>query len=119
MTKIDEVSPGKIEANLLSDAVADFLKIGMQKAALVAGFFERWPDPTYGERVAASFHAKYIELRAVLPVLHPDEIFGHIESWSAGTADRTPQHKAAVLAVIAYLFDRCDIFEDAKAVTTR
>lgn len=117
MTQISEVSPGKIEANLLSDAVANFLKIGMQKAALVTGFFERWPDPNYGERVAASFHEKYIELRKVRPVLHPDEIFGNIESWAAGTADHTPQHKAAVLAVMAYLFDRCEIFEDAKTVT--
>ena len=94
MTEISDVSPGKIEANLLSDAVANFLKIGMQKAALVDGFFERWPDPNYGERVATSFHEKYVELRNIRPVLHPDEIFGHIESWVVGTADQTPQHKA-------------------------
>jgi hypothetical protein len=115
--EIREVSPGKIEANLLSDAVANFLKLGMQKAALVTGFFERWPDPNYGEKIAASFHDKYVELRNLRPVLHPDEIFGHIEAWASGTIDHTPQHKAAVLAVMAYLFDRCEIFEDANAVS--
>ena len=30
--------------------------------------------------------------------------------------NNTPTHKAAVLAVMAYLFDRCEIFEDAKSV---
>jgi len=28
----------------------------------------------------------------------------------------TPTHRAAVLAVMAYLFDKCEIFEDAQAV---
>lgn len=116
ITQIQDVSPGKIEANLLSDEVSNFLKIGMQKAALVTRFFERWPDPSYGEQVAAAFHEKYLWLRNVRPVMHPDEIFGQLEFWAAGTVDHTPQHKAAVLAVMAYLFDRCEIFEDAKAV---
>lgn len=48
--------------------------------------------------------------------LHPDEIFGRLEAWAGGTANTTPAHKAAVLAVMAYLFDKCEIFEDAQAV---
>lgn len=114
--EVKDVSPGKIEANLLSPAVADFLRIGMQKSHLVAGFFQNWRDPTYGERVASTFRMKYIEMKTVVPSLLPDEIFGQLETWAGGTSNTTPMHKAAILAVMAYLFDKCEIFEDAKSV---
>jgi hypothetical protein len=114
--EVKDVSRGKIEANFLSPAVADFLKIGMQKSYLVSGFFQNWNDPTYGERVALAFKNEYISLKAAVPTLHPDEIFGQLEAWAGGSSNNTPSHKAAVLAVMAYLFDRCEIFEDAQSV---
>lgn len=115
-SEVKDVSRGKIEANLLSQAVADFLKIGMQKSPLVAQFFNSWKNPTYGEQIAESFKNKYLGLRDGVPKLHPDEIFGRLEAWAGGTTNTTPAHKAAVLAVIAYLFDKCEIFEDAQAM---
>lgn len=115
-SEVKDVSRGKIEANLLSQAVADFLKIGMQKSALVAQFFNNWKNPTYGEQIAQAFKSEYVALREGVPPLHPDEIFGRLETWAGGTANTTPTHKAAVLAVMAYLFDKCEIFEDAQAV---
>ncbi|WP_260515429.1 ABC-three component system protein [Serratia fonticola] len=115
-SEVKDVSRGKIEANLLSQAVADFLKIGMQKSTLVAQFFNNWKNPTYGEQIAQSFKSEYVTLRDQVPALHPDEIFGRLETWAGGTANTTPTHKAAVLAVMAYLFDKCEIFEDAQAV---
>ena len=115
-SEVKDVSRGKIEANLLSEAVADFLKIGMQKSALVAQFFNNWKNPTYGEQIAQSFKSKYVALRDEAPSLHPDEIFGRLEVWAGGTANTTPTHKAAVLAVMAYLFDKCEIFEDAQTM---
>ncbi|WGL98399.1 hypothetical protein QE177_00315 [Arsenophonus sp. aPb] len=116
--EVKEVSQGKIEANFLSQEVADFLKIGMQKSPLVAQFFGNWRNPTYGEQIAQAFNREYILLREQTPILHPDEIFGRLEAWAGGTTNTTPLHKAAVLAVMAYLFDKCEIFEDAKAMRT-
>lgn len=113
---VKDVSRGKIEANLLSQAVADFLKIGMQKSPLVAQFFNSWKNPIYGEQIAHAFKSEYIRLRDGVFQLHPDEIFGRLEAWAGGAANTTPAHKAAVLAVMAYLFDKCEIFEDAQAV---
>ena len=113
---VKDVSRGKIEANLLSQAVADFLKIGMWKSPLVAQFFNNWKNPTYGEQIAQAFKREYAALRDGVPELHPDEIFGRLEAWAGGTANTTPAHKAAVLAVMAYLFDKCEIFEDARAM---
>lgn len=115
-SEVKAVSAGKIEANLLSQAVADFLKIGMQKSSLVAQFFNIWKNPTYGEQIAQAFKSKYMALRDRTPQLHPDEIFGQLETWAGGTANTTPTHKAAVLAVLAYFFDKCEIFEDAAGV---
>lgn len=115
-SEVKDVSRGKIEANLLSQAVADFLKIGMQKSPLVMQFFNTWKNPVYGEQIASAFKTEYMALRNVMPPLHPDEIFGRLEAWAGGTANTTPTHKAAVLAVMAYLFDKCEIFEDAQAV---
>lgn len=115
-SEVKDVSRGKIEANLLSQAVADFLKIGMQKSPLVAQFFNSWKNPTYGEQIAHAFKNEYVRLRESIPTLHPDEIFGRLQDWAGGTTNSTPTHKAAVLAVMAYLFEKCEIFEDAQAV---
>jgi hypothetical protein len=115
-SEVKDVSRGKIEANLLSQAVADFLKIGMQKSPLVMQFFNAWNNPMYGEQIAFAFKNEYLALRDTKPELHPDEIFGRLEVWAGGVANTTPTHKAAVLAVMAYLFDKCEIFEDAQAI---
>ena len=116
-SEVKDVSRGKIEANLLSQVVADFLKIGMQKSPLVMQFFDNWKNPVYGEQIASAFKNQYVVLRNATPALHSDEIFGQLESWAGGAVNTTPTHRAAVLAVMAYLFDKCEIFEDAQAVS--
>ncbi|MGC8384872.1 ABC-three component system protein [Pseudomonas aeruginosa] len=88
-SEVKDVSRGKIEANLLSQAVADFLKIGMQKSPLVAQFFNSWKNPTYGEQIAQAFKNEYVGLRDGVLQLHPDEIFGRLEAWAG--ARRTPR----------------------------
>jgi hypothetical protein len=115
-SEVKDVSQGKIEANLLSRVVADFLKIGMQKSPLVMQLFDNWKNPVYGEQIASAFKSQYLSLRDATPALHPDEIFGKLETWAGGVVNTTPTHKAAVLAVMAYLFDKCEIFEDAQAM---
>ncbi|WP_368671598.1 ABC-three component system protein [Chromobacterium sp. ASV23] len=69
-----------------------------------------------GDVYKRQFKSEYATLRDGVPPLHPDEIFGRLEAWAGGTANTSPTHKAAVLAVMAYLFDKCEIFEDAQAV---
>ncbi len=114
---VHEVAQGKIEANMLSSAVADFLKIGMQKYRLVEGFFSNWRDPNYETQLANAFKRKYIDIRDQSPAMDPDRIFAKIEEWAGGAASRTPNEKAAVLALLAYFFDKCVIFEDAEAIS--
>ncbi|GAA5135079.1 hypothetical protein GCM10023213_07780 [Prosthecobacter algae] len=112
--QVKDVPMRKIEANALSESVATLLKAGMAKAPLVADFFNRWHDETFGERVAVAFRNKYQELRGKSG---PDQIFSDLESWAGGAERGTPKHQLAVLAVLAYYFDSCDIFEEPRGVT--
>jgi hypothetical protein len=59
--------------------------------------------------VAEAFRQRYRSLKAV--GLRPDQIFGQLQAF-AGGMDGDPSHQGAVLAVLSYFFERCDIFED-------
>lgn len=108
---VRDVPKGKIEANALSESVATLLKSGMTKAPLVSDFFAQWHDETLGERIATTFRDEYESLRDDRA---PDEIFAALQDWSGGSDRGTPEHQMAVLAVIAYFFERCDIFEEPR-----
>ncbi len=110
---VKDVPRGKIEANALSDSVATLLREGMTKAPLVTRFFEQWHDPMLGERIAKSFRAKYESLRENFT---PNLIFAELQSWSGGENRGIPEHELAVLTVMAYYFERCDIFEEPREV---
>lgn len=107
-----EVPLGKIEFNMLSEAVGVWLKVGVAKATIVEEFFRRWHDADYGNQIAKAFKDKYRQLRDQRPTLHPDLIWGELEVWAAGTVNNDPKHRLAVLAVLAYLFGACEIFEE-------
>lgn len=108
---VKDVPRGKIEANALSDSVAALLKEGMAKAPLVEAFFAQWHEVTLGERIAKSFRTKYETLRRNFP---PNQIFAELQAWAGGVERGTPEHELAVLTVIAYYFERCDIFEEPR-----
>ncbi|MFZ2630868.1 MAG: ABC-three component system protein [Desulfosalsimonadaceae bacterium] len=110
---VKEVPRGKIEANALSDSVATLLKEGMVKALLVTRFFDQWHDTTLGERIANSFRTKYESLRETFT---PNLIFSELQTWAGGQNRGIPEHELAVLTVIAYFFERCDIFEEPREV---
>ena len=112
---VKEVPCGKIEANALSESVATLLKEGMIKAPLVTQFFEQWHNPILGERIAKSFQAKYEALRGDFS---PKEIFTELQVWAGGGEIGTTEHQLAVLTVIAYFFERCDIFEEPRSIQT-
>jgi hypothetical protein len=109
--QVKDVPKGKIEANALSDSVATLLKAGMVKVPLVEAFFSQWHDATLGERSAESFRTKYEALRGELT---PNQVFSELQAWAGGTDRCTPEHQVAVLTIIAYYFERCDIFEEPR-----
>jgi len=112
---VRDVPMGKIEANALSESIATLIKSGMSKAPLVEGFFAQWHDETLGERIAEAFRTEYQRLRS----LHtPNGVFSELQAWAGGRDRGTPEHEMAVLAVIAYYFERCDIYEAPKELNS-
>ncbi len=111
-TDVKDVPAGKIEANALSEAVARLLKEGMVKSPLVADFLNQWHDETFGGRLAEAFKTEYRRLRESYS---PNEIFAELQSWAGGRDRGTPEHELAVLTVIVYYFERCDIFEEPRS----
>ncbi len=110
---VQDVPTGKIEANALSESVAALIKGGMVKAPLVEAFFSQWHDETLGERVAESFRAEYQKLRGQLS---PNRVFSELQAWVGGSELGSPEHQVAVVTVIAYYFERCDIYEAPREV---
>ena len=108
-------SATKLQHNALSPDAAALLRQGRRREKLVQDFFDAWPDPSFGEDVAEAFRARYHALKAV--DLSPDQIFGELQSF-AGGMEGEPSHQGAVLAVLSYFFERCDIFEDVVQDTT-
>lgn len=107
-------SPSKLQSNDLSSDAAEFLRQGRRREKLVQDFFDQWPDPGFGEEIAEAFRRQYQSLKAVS--LSPDEIFAELQRF-AGGMQGVPSHQAAVLAVMSYFFERCDIFEDTDQDT--
>ena len=102
----------KIERNALSDEVASFLLLGMRKTDQVKRFFAQYYDPQYGDRVADAFRAEYNSLKSL--GLVPDQIFAGLIKFAGGASRGDPAFESAVLAIVAYLFEECDIFERVK-----
>lgn len=106
------VSSDKLYSNALSNNVETMLKAGMRKANNVEHFFDKYYDPILGDKIASAFKIKYNELReAENP---PDIIFAKLQEFAGGSQRGTPKHEASVLAVMAYLFEKCDIFENPR-----
>lgn len=102
-------SPSKITANDLSEDAASMLRQGRRREPLVEAFFGRYPDPGFGEEIAQGFRDRYRTLKD--EKRSAEAIFMELQTFAGGMSG-TPAHQAAVLAVMSYFFERCDIFED-------
>lgn len=106
---IRPVPSDKLERNELSSDIKTLLENGMQKSDLVSDYFAQYLDPMFGDRVVQAFKEKYQRCRD-LP-MSPDRIFLELQKFTGGEQLLLPRRQAAVLAVLAYLFEQCDIFE--------
>jgi hypothetical protein len=107
---IKPVSKTKLKFNSLSDDVENLLLAGMKKSQLVKKYFDECSDPNLGDEIAEVFNKKYLEIKN--RNINPDEIFMELHIFAGGCIRKNPKHEAAVLAVLAHLFEMCDIFEN-------
>ncbi len=103
------VPSDKLKRNHLSADVQNLLTAGMQKADLVRNFFNDHYKPLYGDEVAEAFKKEYNKYRTLQ--MDPDIIFRKLQEFTGGLERGSPTDEAAVLAVLAYLFEQCEIFE--------
>lgn len=105
------VPADKIQRNMLSPAVEALLKAGMSRADLVRKYFKL--KPTLQDQIAESFRTRYAELRERSS---PDNIFAELQRFAGGALVPEPGTQNAVLAVLAFFFEECDIFERPEGV---
>lgn len=108
------VSKLKLEHNEFSEDVENYIKAGRLREPLVQKYFGRVHVVTLGEQIAQNFRAHYADLRSRGEL--PDSIFTKLMVYAGyygqGRAVRRAERGAAILAVIVYFFERCDIFEN-------
>ncbi|TCP38063.1 ABC-three component system protein [Rhodovulum marinum] len=108
----DDVPPPpsaqKLEKNSLSDEASALLRFGRLKVRLVETYFAKNVRVELGEKIAEAFRDRYAELQAL--ELSGDQILSYLQQFAGVSGE--PKRQAAAMAVLAYFFDRCDIFED-------
>lgn len=103
------VPASKLQHNQLSSGAATLLKAGMTRAEVVKKYLRGLSDQTRYDRVAASFKLRYSELKAEGHA--PDDILAHLQCFVASDGITSPAHQAATLAILAFFFEACEIFE--------
>jgi hypothetical protein len=105
------VPPHKLALNQIPGCHAAQIRSGRLGRETVAACVEGSADPVLGTRLSEAFRARYAELR--FQDLSPGDIMDCLFDFAlAGQEAPTTAHRAAAWAVLSYLFDMCDIFED-------
>jgi hypothetical protein len=97
----------KIMRSSLSEHVETLLKAGMIRVDLMKSYFR--VQPSKQDEIAEAFKLRYEVVRS--DGLAPDEIFAELQRHAGGEAIPSPARQSAVLAVLAFFFETCDIFE--------
>lgn len=99
----------KLQHNLLSDHVGILLKAGMSRADVVSRYFRMQSDRLRRDRLAESFRSRYQALRE--QCIAPDDVFAELQRFAGGGQPASAARQCATLAVLAFFFEECDIFE--------
>jgi hypothetical protein len=98
----------KIKKNNLSSSIDRLIRMGVSQAGLVKNFLNSNLDLNFAERMRDKFVEKYKSLKQ--EGLDSDSIFYSLKEFASGNSSEI-KIQTASLCVIAYFFERCDIFE--------
>jgi hypothetical protein len=87
-----------------------------QNAPYVKQYFEQHPRPETGEKLAKVFAERYAALKQ--ENLAPGTIMDRLYEQITGMGSVPSERQVAAQAILAYLFDACDIFEDHPSKVT-
>ena len=110
---VQPVPHDKAAKNRLSVGVEELLQVGMARMPLVEQYFASDPKTDLGTGVASGMHREYERLRD--SGMAPDDIFQELWVFTGGRLRQpSTKHESAVLAILAYFFWTCDVFERSE-----
>lgn len=106
----------KIEFNKIPLVWRQMLEAAARNSAYVDDYLENTFDPERGTKLALVFKERYQTLKG--QELDPDEIMTALYQEITGIGVVAPDRALAAQALIAFLFESCDIFEDDPSKVT-
>jgi hypothetical protein len=116
VTSISPVPPAKLDFNNLPGHWRSLIAGGWQNTRLVETYLDKHTDALIGEKIAQVFRSKYAYLKS--QHLSPGSIMSSLYDMVAGVAGVTAQRQVAAQALLAHLFESCDIFESCPQAAT-
>jgi hypothetical protein len=103
----------KLEKNKLTAATRQAIETGLTRSSMVEDFlaFQAQHNTNFEAALLARFKADYFTARAEL--VNPDDIFARVRAIAVERAGipASVELQAAALALVAYVFEICEIFE--------
>lgn len=106
------VDPRKLDYNQLSEYPRRLVTAGIAQARMVEGYFDNNPDPTLRDRAGMLMKVEWLNLQR--QGVAGDEAFHVLYERVAGNVQGSREATAS-LALLAYLFESCDIFANPPA----
>ncbi|WP_201861413.1 ABC-three component system protein [Microvirga soli] len=100
----------KLEFNKITGCWSHLLLSGFRNTPHVRYYIDQHPDAELGTRLAKIFRDRYEDLN--MQGLSPNAIMRSLYEGVTGIGSVTPERQVAAHALLAYLFEACDIFED-------
>lgn len=107
---VDQVSVNKLAFSELTDETRGEVRDAMRHSRQIDEYYARLIDVNERDDVANRFNSEY--LSAVEEGLDPEAILLQLRIFLAGAVKQTAPAYRAQTAVLAYFFQRCDIFEN-------
>jgi len=104
-----EVPAEKLQANMFSQPVQEMMKSGFVRTKLVNEYFTTHPEPRHQDRIAAWFREQYVRLRSEATTA--DQVYNRMRDLVGGVGPHNARRECAVLTIVAFFFETCDIFE--------
>lgn len=106
------VDPRKLDYNQLSEYPRRLVTAGIAQAGMVEGYFDNNPDPTLRDRAGMLMKVEWLNLQR--HGMTGDDAFHALYERVAANAEGSREATAS-LALLAYLFESCDIFDNPPA----
>lgn len=109
LSAIRPVPPDKLDFNQLPGHWRSMIAGGWQNTHLVEEYFRNHHDPMIGEQIAQRFRVRYLYFKT--QGLDAGSTMSSLYEDIIGIGNVPPARQVAAQALLAYLFESCDIFE--------